>query len=485
MKHKIVLLCISLCLATCCAHAQEDAPWETLHKQAKKHLVALLAIDTSTSNPDEISAARYIYKQFNKHHIDWDIFIPSKGHANLLAKISGTDPTQKPLLLISHLDTANAQEGWTVPPFKATEKDGKIYGLGATDAKNYTAAYLALFTWLAQQKQKPVRDIIFLATSGEESGSDSGLLWLGNTHWDKIAPGYALNEGGGIIKDPHGTDIVFAEAASKQYMDIRITAYGEEGHSALPAQENAVYLLSQALAKIEKWKRPAKVTAPTRTLLNAILPLQDEDGQTTLKMLLTDENPQNRQNAAEIMAQDPFFQSQLKDTINPTQIISQTDAGATGATASAILNVRLLPGTDPDVFFTDLQKLFQGEDNIVLEILERPLFSSPTPMDGTDPLFASIQKTAQKLVPGAMTVPGLSPASGDNNYLRKLGVITYGLGPDMDPLEANSAHAADEHIREQDFYHQLEFIAGVVFDFAYGQDLLPLSAQTDNKEDTH
>ncbi len=465
-------------MCACVLSAQENS-WNSVKENAKEHLLKLISIDTSVSNPDEISAARYIYKQLNKKHIDWDIFIPSKGHANLMARIKGTDSTQKPLLLISHLDTANAQEGWTVPPFKATQKDGKIYGLGATDAKNYTAAYLALFMWLAQQEQKPVRDIIFLATSGEESGSESGLLWLGNTHWDKIAPGYALNEGGGIIKNPGNPSIVFAEAATKLYMDIKITAHGPEGHSAIPSENNAVYALSQALAKIENWHRPAQVTAPARTLLSAILPLQDEDGQTTLNMLLKDENPQNRQNAAELMAQDPFFKSQLKDTINPTQVSSQTDPSATGNAASAVLNVRLLPTTDPDRFFADLQELFKDDENIVLEVLERPEFPAPAAMDGTDPLFASIERTAQKQVPGAITVPGLSPASGDNEFLRKLGVITYGLGPEMDPLDTNSAHSADEFIREEDFYRQLDFIAGVVFDFAYGQDLIPLATQTD------
>ena len=480
MKNKYALLGLLL-LGTASLQAQPSA-WDALKQDAKKHLTHLVQIDTSAANPDEISAARYIYKQFNKQKIDWDIFIPSKGHANLMARIKGKDPTQKPLLLISHLDTANAQDGWTVPPFKATQKDGKIYGLGTTDAKNYTANYLALFLWLARQEERPLRDIIFLATSGEESGSDSGLLWLGATHWDKIAPGYALNEGGGIIQNPESTPIVFAEAATKLYMDIKITAYGEDGHAAIPRENNAVYTLSQALAKIENWKRPAQLTAPARTLLNAILPFQDEDGKTTLHMLLQDENPQNRQNAAELITQDPFFKSQLKDTITPTQISSQTDANSLGAAATAVLNVRLLPTTDPDIFFTELQALFKDDKNIVLEVLERPEFPAPTAMDGTDPLFASIQKTAQKLIPGAITVPGLSPASSDNEFLRKLGVITYGLGPEMNPLDTNSAHAADEFIREEDFYHQLEFIAGVIFDFAYGQDLLMFPTSTDKAQ---
>ncbi len=453
-------------------YAQQDlGAWDNLNQEAKRHLINLINIDTSQPDPQEIKAARYIYKELNKHHIDWDIFRPDKKHANLLARIKGSDPTQKPLLLISHLDTASAAEGWTLPPFRATEKDGNIYGLGATDAKNYTAVYLTLLTWLKEQNITPQRDIIFLATSGEEVGSVTGLQWLRDTHWDKINAGYALNEGGGIIhNDP--ANLVFAEASTKMYMNIKVTARGTGVHSSMPLDDNAVYTLSQALAKIAAYQPPARLTAPARTFFKAILPLQDEDGQTTIRFLL-EGNAQNRQTAAEIMAQDPFFRTQLQDTLNPTVLSASQDAGSTSDEASALINARLLPGSDPDQLLAQLQALFTPEDSLSLEIIERPQLPFPQPMDGTDPLFASISRTAEKLMPGAITVPGLSPASGDNEFLRQLGVITYGLGPEMDPLSENRTHEADEFISKQNLFNQLKFVAGVVFDFAYGQNLLP------------
>ena len=111
MNHKGFFLLFILLAEGAWLPAQDVAPWQMLHQTAKTHLKKLIQIDTSVSNPDEISAARYIYKQFNKHKIDWDIFIPHQGRANLMARIKGTDPSQKPLLLISHLDTTNVQEG--------------------------------------------------------------------------------------------------------------------------------------------------------------------------------------------------------------------------------------------------------------------------------------------------------------------------------------------------------------------------------------
>ena len=194
----------------------QEIDTDKLYQDAKNHLIHLLEIDTSKPEPNETAAVRYLYKELNKHGIDWDFLSPRKGAANLLARIKGSDPEAKPLLLISHLDTAPAAENWSVPPYKATLKDGKIYGLGATDAKNYTAMHLALFTQIKDSGLTPKRDIIFLATSGEESGSDTGIKWLSETQWDKINAGFALNEGGGIIKDtPKTSPIVFAEAGTK------------------------------------------------------------------------------------------------------------------------------------------------------------------------------------------------------------------------------------------------------------------------------
>ena len=122
---KKLLLVFLFCFCAQALHAQQG-DWDTLNHRATTYLRDLIRINTALPDPQELKAARYIYKQFNRYHLDWDIFIPVKGRANLMARLKGTDPHQKPLLLISHLDTVPAAEGWTVPPFEATVKDGRI-----------------------------------------------------------------------------------------------------------------------------------------------------------------------------------------------------------------------------------------------------------------------------------------------------------------------------------------------------------------------
>ena len=476
---KIIFCLFCFCLSV--GSLAQGLDLTSLYEDAKKHLVNLLAIDTSSPSPNETAAVRYLYKELNKHNIDWDFLSPQKGKANLLARIKGSNPQAKPLLLISHLDTVPAAENWTFPPYKATLADGRIYGLGSTDAKNYTAMHLALFTHIKKLGITPSRDIIFLATSGEESGSDTGIKWIAETQWDKIQAGFALNEGGGIIKDATlSRSVVFAEAGTKMYMDLKLTASGETAHSAVPVQNNAVYRLSQALTKLTQFNPPSHITPATEDFFRQIAPLQNEDGKTTIELLLSGTEEQ-KQMAADIMAKDPFFRTQLKNTFSPVNISSGTDTGSSSAEASAVINVRLLPNTDPELFFEELKKFLGNEDFLTLEILERPQLPFPTPMDGNDELFTAISQTTQKMWPKSATVLGMSPASGDGEFLRRLGVVTYGLGPAMNST-ASSAHTADEFISEEDYKEQIMFFTEVVTQFALGQEILTAKSEDTPKE---
>ncbi|KAG2468188.1 P2012 hydrolase, partial [Polypterus senegalus] len=53
-----------------------------------------------------------------------------------LFKVSGSDPTLQPYMIISHIDVVPApSDGWDAPPFSAQEINGFIYGRGTLDNK--------------------------------------------------------------------------------------------------------------------------------------------------------------------------------------------------------------------------------------------------------------------------------------------------------------------------------------------------------------
>ncbi len=81
----------------------------------------------------------------------------------------GEDPA---LGILCHLDVVPAGEGWSVPPYDLTERDGRLYGRGAIDDKGPTVA--ALFALRAiKELGIPLRQGVRLIVGcGEETGSE-------------------------------------------------------------------------------------------------------------------------------------------------------------------------------------------------------------------------------------------------------------------------------------------------------------------------
>lgn len=438
-----------------------------LREEAKKHLINLISYDTAQPNPQELKAIRYIYTVLNKNKIDWQIFRPLKNRANLAVTIKAPLPQKdkKPaLLLISHLDTASIQGDWTVTPVKATLKDGKIYGLGSRDAKNYAAVNLTLLTYFAKNKNLLNRDLIFLFTADEEAGSEMGIKYLYSKAPELFKnAAFAINEGGGIIANQNN-NLLFIEAAGKMYLDILITARAGGGNSAQGGQDNAIYKLSQALAKLQNYKLPYTLTPFTRQFFKDIAQTQDQDAQTTLQMLLNPPEEKYFNQAAEIISEEPLFQAQMQDTITPTILISSEEANTVLPEASALLNCRLLPSTNPQEFFNELTALFEKDEDIFLTIKEQPQLPFPQPKgDFNDELYTALDKSA-KTVLGQNTkiLLGISPASSESEILRRHNIITYGIGPRLPApskekeTQKGGPHQADEFIEEAALEEQFD-----------------------------
>lgn len=122
----------------------------------------------------------------------------------LLGQI-GSDPKRKTVLIYGHLDVQPAfkSDGWDSEPFVLTERDGKLYGRGATDDKGPVLAILNAVEAFQQCGQQLPVNVKFVFEGMEESGSeglDDLLLKLQKDGWMKdvdlvcISDNYWLGE---------------------------------------------------------------------------------------------------------------------------------------------------------------------------------------------------------------------------------------------------------------------------------------------------
>jgi len=139
--------------------------------------------------------------------------------ANLIATL-GKGPGG--LILAGHTDTVPYDEGrWQHNPFRLTEHENRLYGLGTSDMKGFFAlAIEAVLAFEAEQLKQP---LIILATADEESSMDGAqaLVDLG-----RPKARYA------VIGEPTGLRPVNAH---KGIMMEAVSLTGHSGHSSDPS----------------------------------------------------------------------------------------------------------------------------------------------------------------------------------------------------------------------------------------------------------
>src|SRR5437016_7443180 len=101
---------------------------------------------------------------------------------NVVARREGSGPGPC-VHFNSHIDVVSTGEGWTVPPFEAVVKDGRVYGRGACDMKGGLAASVIAVEALIDAGAPLPGAIEISGTGDEESGGYGGVAWLAERGW--------------------------------------------------------------------------------------------------------------------------------------------------------------------------------------------------------------------------------------------------------------------------------------------------------------
>lgn len=184
------------------------------------------------------------------------------GKANLVASlgpVAGGDG----LALSGHTDTVPCDpDRWHSDPFTATEKNGRIYGLGSADMKSFFAFALDAASGFDPAKLK--RPLLIVATADEES-SMAGARALLPEH---LGPARRC-----VIGEPTGLKPI---RMHKGVMMESIRIQGQAGHSSDPALgANAIEGMHRVISELlaireelqESYRNPAfAVPVPTLNL---------------------------------------------------------------------------------------------------------------------------------------------------------------------------------------------------------------------------
>jgi acetylornithine deacetylase/succinyl-diaminopimelate desuccinylase-like protein len=425
----------------------------------------LIRINTTNPPGNEIVAAKYIADILKREGIPSEIFESTPGRGFLVARLSATavpDPSRA-LLLLGHLDVVGVDKSkWSVDPFAAVMKDGYLYGRGSIDDKGMTVANLAVLVALKRSSAHLNRDVILLAEGDEEAGGEFGMKFAVEKHWDKIAAGFALNEGGHTVLKDGKVQYVGVQATEKVAVNVDVIATGTSGHASIPRKDNPVAHLAVAIGKIGTYEAPVQFNSVTRGYFEGIAPLEDEE---TGKWLQALESPDRADHAARWVSNtNPIWNAMLRDTATPTMLQAGIRQNVVPSEARGVLNIRLLPGNQLDPLIGKLKQLV-SDPQIRFETQPNGGEAAPSSSLETD-LYATIKTVSAQEFAGAPVVPYMSTGATDSARLRMRNVQAYGLDPfPLTEDDLMRMHADDERIPIDSFRKGIQFYFAVVSAF--------------------
>ncbi len=451
-------LALALFLLGVVPAAAAEPDWGRYEDMAVERMARYLQLDTTNPPGNEMVTARFFKEWFEAEGIPVEVYEFAPGRANLIARLKG-DGSARPLILANHMDVVSSDPArWRVPPFSGAIVDDYMYGRGALDMKGLGLLQAVVMVMLKREAVPLRRDVVFLATSDEEDAM-AGAGWLAANQRDSLAAAeFILTEGGENLVEDGRIKFFGIDNSEKAPFWLQVRARGRPGHGSRPRSDSASHRLVRALARVAEWETPLRILPGVEQFFRDV----------------ADQEPPARaakfRNIRAAM-QDPAFRAELtsdstynylfRNTVSITVLQGSQQTNVIPGEASAHLDVRLLPGEDPQKFLADLRAVL-NDDAIEIEPHQgefRPANSSPT----DTAIFKTIQSVVDKQHPGVPVTTRMLSGYTECGIFRQLGIHCYGFEPFLlDRNESATVHGDNERISVKNVRYGLRFYYEVV-----------------------
>lgn len=375
-----------------------------------------------------------------------------------LYKWEGSNGTLKPVVLMGHIDVVPiaSPDKWTVDPFAAEIKDGKIWGRGTIDDKFSVIGILEAVEMLLASGFQPERTLYLSFGHDEEVGGDKGAVLIAQYLKEQgVEAEFVLDEGYAITQklipgiEPDAALIGIAEKGSTT---IEFTVDMEGGHSSQPAKETAIDVLSNAMAKLKANPLSPTLSEPMQGFMDQLGPEMGFVNKMAFAnrnlfkgmIIGTYENASGAGNALIRTTTSPtIFEAGIKENVIPTF-------------ARSVVNFRIIPGQTSDDVMEHVKHVIDDER---VEANFYGFNTNPSPVSPIDSKgYQVINTTIKQIFENTLTAPNLVIAATDSRHFSGLSANIYRFVPyHINEANITTFHGIDEHILVEDYENAIQF----------------------------
>ncbi len=372
---------------------------------------------------------------FERHHPPG---LPER--ASVVARLDGTDPTAPTLLLLGHLDVVpvNASR-WTRDPFGGEIVDGEVWGRGAVDMLNQTAAMALAFDAMARGPRLR-GTMVFAAVADEETGGLHGTQHLLDTT-DVLRCDVALTEAGGTVTPTARGPVIGVAVGEKGMAPTIVRCRGRSAHASTPrAGDNALVTAAEVIRRVDAARPPTRIGEDWRGWVDATV------GDRGLRARLLDTD--HLWDELDTLPPDVAVHAHActHSTYTPTLVAGGLKNNVVPDEITLELDIRVVPGettADVERFVVDLL----ADLPVSVDVVYR---TEPSRSSTAGPVWPALQRAVRRAHPDGRIAPTLFTGATDGRHLRRLGVPVFGFGvlsAALDPATYWSRfHGDDERI---------------------------------------
>lgn len=369
---------------------------------------------------------------------------------SLLYTWQGSDPSKKPIILMSHQDVVPVDlptlTNWEAGPFEGVISESDIIGRGTLDDKGTLIGLLEAVEMLLEESFTPSRTVYLAFGHDEEVGGANGAAEIAQFLKSKgVNAAMALDEGGFLAENLiPGIDspVAMVNLAEKGFASFRLIVETKGGHSSAPPKENTIGMLAKAIVDLENNQLPYKLVKPidaNMEYLGAELPFFKK---------LAFANPW--------LFKKPILEAlNAHTTTAPTIIDGGLKNNVIPTVAEATINFRILPGET-------IESVKQHIENTISDKIKvEPVgfLTNPSPVSSVDSdAYKNLEKTIRDMFPNSIVIPGLVGGGTDARYFYDIADDVYRFYPiRMGPESLSRFHGIDEKISKENYKEIVKF----------------------------